>query len=228
MTPDRLRPRIWHTDWMILRQLASTISDEVPNSLKSGDVLVDFGCGQMPYRTIIEEKGIVYKGADLGDGAELPIGADGRVQSADQSCDAVLSVQVLEHVRDLDAYCAEIRRLLHRDGTLFLSTHGSWLYHAHPEDHRRWTRTGLIYDLEQRGFAVETVKALIGPLATTTLLRLTGYAFFLRKLPVAGPLLAGTLAIIMNLRALVEDKITPIGIRIDNACVYWVKARIAR
>jgi hypothetical protein len=86
----------------------------------------------------------------------------------------------------------------------------------------------LIYDLEQRGFAVETVKALIGPLATTTLLRLTGYAFFLRKLPVAGPLLAGTLAIIMNLRALVEDKITPIGIRIDNACVYWVKARIAR
>jgi SAM-dependent methyltransferase len=212
---------------MILRQLARTIDDGVSHSLKSGDVLVDFGCGQMPYREIIEAKGVVYKGADLGDGAELPIDADGRVQIADQSCDAVLSVQVLEHVRDLDSYCAEIRRLLRRDGTLFLSTHGSWLYHAHPEDHRRWTRTGLIYDLEQRGFAVESVKALIGPLATTTLLRLTGYAFFLRKLPVAGPLLAGTLAVIMNLRALLEDVATPFGIRVDNACVYWVKARLA-
>jgi SAM-dependent methyltransferase len=189
--------------------------------------VVDFGCGQMPYREVIEAKGAVYKGADLGPDAELQIGADGRVQAEDHSCDAVLSVQVLEHVRDLDAYCAEIRRLLRTDGTLFLSTHGTWLYHAHPEDHRRWTRTGLICDLEQRGFAVETIDALVGPLATTTLLRLTGYAYVLRKLPVVGPPLAGTLSVIMNFRAVFEDRITPAHIRMDNACVYWLKARLA-
>ncbi|MEI6641490.1 MAG: methyltransferase domain-containing protein [Novosphingobium sp.] len=227
MTPDRLRPRIWHTDWMILRQLARVIGHDVAGALKPRDVVVDFGCGQMPYREVIEAKGVVYKGADLGPDAELQIGADGRVQAEDHSCDAVLSVQVLEHVRDLDAYCAEIRRLLRSDGTLFLSTHGTWLYHAHPEDHRRWTRTGLICDLEQRGFAVETIDALVGPLATTTLLRLTGYAYVMRKLPVVGPLLAGTLSVIMNLRAMLEDRITPAHIRMDNACVYWLKARLA-
>lgn len=227
MTPDRLRPRIWHTDWVILRQLARTIRRGIQGSLKSGDVLIDLGCGRMPYRDLIEERGVVYRGADLGDDAELPIGADGRVAVADHSCDAVLSVQVLEHVRDLDAYCAEIRRLLRADGTLFLSTHGTWLYHAHPEDHRRWTRTGLICDLEQRGFVVETIEALVGPLATTTLLRLTGYAYVLRKFPLVGPALAGMLAVIMNLRALAEDRVTPFGIRNDNACVYWVKAKLA-
>ena len=77
--------------------------------------------------------------------------ADGFVPVADQdvigAALAVLSAQVLEHVADLDAYCAEIRRLLREDGTLLLSTHGNWLYHPHPEDHRRWTRTGLALDL---------------------------------------------------------------------------------
>lgn len=227
MTPDRLRPRIWHTDWMILRALAQTIRANVAAVLKPGALLVDLGCGQMPYRQIIEEKGVVYRGADLDDSADLRIGPDGRVAIADATCDAVLSVQVLEHVRDLDRYCGEIGRLLRDDGTLFLSTHGTWLYHPHPEDHRRWTRTGLIHDLEQRGFAVDHVEALIGPLATTTLLRLTGYAYVLRKIPLVGGLCAGILAIVMNVRAVVEDKVTPPAIRNDNACVYWVKARKA-
>ena len=209
----------------VLRQATHDWAE--PFWVLNGDVLIDLGCGRMPYRDLIEERGVVYRGADLGDDAELPIGADGRVAVADHSCDAVLSVQVLEHVRDLDAYCAEIRRLLRADGTLFLSTHGTWLYHAHPEDHRRWTRTGLICDLEQRGFVVETIEALVGPLATTTLLRLTGYAYVLRKFPLVGPALAGMLAVIMNLRALAEDRVTPFGIRNDNACVYWVKAKLA-
>ena len=139
----------------------------------------------------------------------------------------MLSVQVLEHVRDLDAYCGEMRRLLHDQGTVLLSTHGTWLYHPHPEDHRRWTRTGLTHDLSERGLEVEEIQAIVGPLATTTMIRLAGYAFVLRQLPLLGVPLAMVLTVVMNLRAMLEDAITPAAMRMDNACVYWVRARKA-
>lgn len=226
MTPDRrLKPRIWDTDWLVLRDLSRLVADQVERHLPRGARLVDLGCGAMPYRPIMDRFGIRYLGADLEAGADLVIDREGRVALDAGSCDAVLSVQVLEHVADLDAYCAEIRRLLRDDGTLLLSTHGSWLFHPHPEDHRRWTRTGLIVDLAQRGLTVQELQPVIGPLATTTLIRLTGFAFALRRLPLAGRLLAGLLAIAMNLRAMLEEAITPASIRLDNACVYLVRAR---
>jgi len=222
---DRARPRPWHTDWLLLRGLSRIIRDEVGARMRPGQRLIDMGCGDMPYRRAIEETGVAYQGADLAGNVDIRIGPDGRVGLPTAQVDAVLSVQVLEHVRDLDGYCAEMRRLLRSDGTLFLSTHGMWLYHPHPEDHRRWTRTGLAADLESRGFVVEETKALVGPLATTTLLRLTGYAFVLRKIPVVGNALAGLFSLAMNMRAMIEDAITPAAMRMDNACVYWVRAR---
>ncbi len=195
--------------------------------VQPGATMVDLGCGEMPYADMMREMQIEYMGADIGDGAPLKIDAQGRVPIADGAAEAVLSVQVLEHVRDLDSYCAEIRRLLTHDGVLLLSTHGTWLYHPHPEDHRRWTRTGLIADLADRGLVVEEVHAIAGPLATTTLIRLTGFAFAVRKIPLVGPILAPALAGLMNLRAKIEDSITPAEIRYDNACVFLVRARKA-
>ncbi|MBA1143974.1 methyltransferase domain-containing protein [Mesorhizobium sp. CCANP35] len=189
--------------------------------------MVDLGCGDMPYARMMREMQIDYRGADIDDGGSLRIDENGRVPLADGAAGAVLSVQVLEHVRDLDAYCAEISRLLRDDGVLLLSTHGTWLYHPHPEDHRRWTRTGLIADLGDRGLVVEDVKAIAGPLATTTLIRLTGFAFFLRRIPVFGGAFASLLAVLMNLRALLEDTITPASIRDDNGCVFLVRAHKA-
>jgi len=118
--------------------------------------------------------------------------------------------------------------LLRDDGILLLSTHGTWLYHPHPGDYRRWTRPGLIDELGRRGLAVERTISLVGPLATTTLIRLTGFAFMLRRVPLVGWFLAGVLTVLMNLRAMVEDKVTPRSYRDDNACVYFVTARKAR
>jgi SAM-dependent methyltransferase len=189
--------------------------------------MVDLGCGDMPYANMLLAMNIDYRGADIHEGGPLPIDQNGRVPLADGSAGAVLSVQVLEHVRNLDSYCAEIKRLLSHDGVLLLSTHGTWLYHPHPEDHRRWTRTGLIADLSDRGLVVEDVHAILGPLATSTLIRLTGFASVLRRLPIIGGPLASLLAALMNLRAELEDRITPAQIRKDNACVFLVRARKA-
>jgi SAM-dependent methyltransferase len=227
MRGSRAAPRIWDTDWLVLRPLARLLRDEARAHVPSGALMVDLGCGEMPYADMMREMEIDYRGADIEDGAALRIDENGRVPLPDGAAGAVISVQVLEHVRNLDAYCAEIRRLLADDGVLLLSTHGTWLYHPHPEDHRRWTRTGLIADLADRGLAVENVHAIVGPLATTTLIRLTGLSFVLRRLPLLGKPLAALFAAVMNLRARLEDGITPAQIREDNACVFLVRARKA-
>jgi SAM-dependent methyltransferase len=223
----RANPRIWNTDWLVLRALSSVLRQQVERRLPHGAQLVDLGCGAMPYRSMILAAGIGYLGADIDGSGDLPVGRDGRVALESGSSDVILSIQVLEHVADLNAYCAEICRLLRDNGTLLLSTHGTWLYHPHPGDFRRWTRTGLIDELARQGLNVDETVALVGPLATTTLIRLTGFAFVLRKIPLLGSLLAGTLAVIMNVRALLEDAITPQSVRQDNACVYFVSARKA-
>lgn len=225
MRGSRAVPRIWDTDYMVLRALAKLLQEQAALHVRPHSLMVDLGCGDMPYIDMMREMKIDYCGADIDGGGSLKIDHHGRVPLADGTAGAVLSVQVLEHVRDLDVYCAEIRRLLRDDGVLLLSTHGTWLYHPHPEDHRRWTRTGLVADLTDRGFVVDDVYALVGPLATTTLIRLTGFAFFLRRIPIVGKGLASAMAVMMNLRAMLEDCLTPAQIRYDNACVFLVRAR---
>lgn len=227
MSARRVAPRIWDTDWMVLRPLARRLREQACEHVRPGTLMVDLGCGNMPYAEMMRQMNIDYRGADIGKSGTLLIDKLGRVPLPNGSAGAVLSVQVLEHVRDLDAYCAEIKRLLRDDGVLLLSTHGTWLYHPHPEDHRRWTRTGLIADLADRGLVVENVQAIVGPLATTTLIRLTGFASVLRRVPLVGPVLAALLAAVMNLRAMLEDSLTPANIREDNACVFLVRARKA-
>ena len=119
------------------------------------------------------------------------------------------------------------RVLLRPNGWMMLSTHGTWLYHPHPEDHRRWTREGLIGDITAHGFTVEQCIPIIGPLAWTTLVRLTCACYALRKVPLVGKPIGAILALVMNLRAKIEEAITPAWVTNDNACVYLVLARPA-
>jgi SAM-dependent methyltransferase len=221
----RLSPRLWDSDWLVMRGLSRTISALAARLASPGLNVIDFGCGSQPYRPVFERLGYVYVGADLGDAADIRINDDGLLEAPSQSADLVVSIQVLEHVRDLDLYLGEARRVLRPNGRLLLSTHGTWLYHPHPGDYRRWTRSGLIVDLEQRGFLVEDCIALVGPLAWTTMLRMTGFSWALSRLPALGSPLRALLCTLMNIRCIVEDKITPHSILRDNACVYVTVCR---
>jgi SAM-dependent methyltransferase len=222
----RLHPRIIDCDWLVLREMRPAIEKVAAHVARAGQVAIDLGCGSQPYRSIFDSRGLVYKGADI-DSADITIHANGHVDTADSSADLVLSFQVLEHIPDVGQYLGEARRILRSEGWLILSTHGTWLYHPHPEDHRRWTRQGLLAELGRHGFETTECIPVLGPLAWTTLLRLIcGYQICLR-IPVVGRALANVLALSMNIRGYIENLITPDWVRRDNACVYVTLSRAA-
>jgi SAM-dependent methyltransferase len=220
----RLYPRIIDCDWAVLREMRSAIEGVATQVAADGKVAIDLGCGSQPYRPIFASRGLIYRGADI-DGGDILIDEQGRVDVADGSADLVLSFQVLEHVRDVSRYLGEARRILRDRGWLILSTHGTWLYHPHPEDHRRWTREGLLAEIARHGFETTECIPVLGPLAWTTVLRLIcGYQVCLR-IPLIGRSLASVLAVIMNARCYLENLITPDWVRRDNACVYVTLSR---
>jgi SAM-dependent methyltransferase len=221
----RLKPRLWDTDWLVLRGMHTVIDAVAGRIARPHSTAIDFGCGEKPYESLFASRGVTYRGADFDGTRDHVIQPDGVVIAPSKSADLVVSFQVLEHVRDIDTYFSEARRLLRADGRLLLSTHGTWLYHPHPEDHRRWTREGLANEISSRGFEVLEFHPVVGPLAWTTMVRLTCACYVLRKVPLLGRPLAAALAIAMNTRAWLEDRITPAAITRENACVYITLSR---
>lgn len=171
---QRLFPRLTNSRYYPLTRLRielSTIVDLLP-SLHTGKekpLLLDFGCGDMPYRPLFMSRVGSYVGIDLpqNESADVHITTvDSRVPLPDASADIVLSTQVLEHVGDTSVYLGECSRLLGGGGLLILSTHGYWPYHPSPTDYWRWTGAGLRKILEESGFEVVRVVGIMGLAAT--------------------------------------------------------------
>jgi len=131
-------------------------------ALRKAKVL-DYGCGVMPYAEAFTLAGARLTGADIGDNqyAHVRIAAEGKLPLPDQSVDYVVSFQVLEHVPVPHNYLTEGHRVLKRGGKLFLTTHGLWPYHPTPNDYHRWTRAGLVCELERAGFHVQSVNHIL-------------------------------------------------------------------
>jgi SAM-dependent methyltransferase len=131
--------------------------------------LIDFGCGDMPYRSLFKAYVGTYIGADLPDNpaADLPITVGHPLAVPNASVEYVLSSQVLEHVLDPTAYLQECWRILKPDGLLILSTHGHYQYHPHPTDLWRWTSAGLQKVITDQGFHIEEFRGLAGIGATS-------------------------------------------------------------
>jgi len=219
MDPGRRAvPRFWQPDWLVLREMARVLRGLLADpalELRDARVL-DFGCGARPYEAWFAAAGARYRGADIDGAHEVAIKPDGSLASADGEYDLVASFQVW----DVGGYLGEARRVLRRDGWLVLSTHGSWLYHPHPHDYRRWTAEGLQREVESRGFRLVRMEPVVGPLAWTTVFRSLGVAHVLKRLPLVGPVLAGAAAMLLNGCAWLEDRITPRAITAVNACTY--------
>jgi SAM-dependent methyltransferase len=218
----RAAPRLWDPDWLALRSQARAIRQALtdPRLRLAGARVLDFGCGSRPYEPWFIAAGARYVGADIDGSPAVAVRPDGTLAAADADYDGVASFQVLEHVWDLDVYLGEARRVLRPGGWLLLSTHGNWLYHPHPADYRRWTGDGLTREVESRGFRLERMLPVLGPLAWMMVFHNLGAAHALQKIPLLGRPLTALAAVPLNLVAWLEDCITPAYVTANNACLY--------
>jgi SAM-dependent methyltransferase len=228
MLGDKRRMPSWwdhqRVPLVALRRCIDSMLDDVGASRTRNNRVLDLGCGDRPYEPMIRGRGFEYIASDLAGDVDLVLNPGSPVDLPDGSLAGIVSLQVLEHVWDLDWYLGECLRMLEPNGWLLLSTHGAWLYHPHPTDYRRWTRDGLSGELVSRGFQVVKIQGLVGPLAWTTEFRALGIRHAMLRLPLVNRL-APFVALVMNLRMWVEEGITPDRLRQENACIYVALCR---
>jgi SAM-dependent methyltransferase len=150
-----------------------TLMCQAARALPRGARVLDGGSGDAPYRELfshceyvtVDWPGSVYSAAceaDIVASLEaLPV--------PDQSFDAVLSTQVLEHVSDPAKVVSELFRVLTPGGHLWLTAPLVWPLHEEPFDFWRYTAHGLRHLLERAGFRVERLEprgGYFGALAT--------------------------------------------------------------
>jgi SAM-dependent methyltransferase len=75
-----------------------------------------------------------------------------RLPFDDNSFDHVLCTEVLEHVVDSRAFLSDLQRVLRVGGTLILTVPWSARIHHLPHDYGRFTRFGLLEQLNAAGF----------------------------------------------------------------------------
>lgn len=109
----------------------------IKQNVKSSKLYLNLGSGNLRiHADVVNVDFIAYPGVDVcADIASLPL--------ANESCDGIFVIGVLEHVPDPCAVIAEIHRLLKKDGFVYAFFPFMQGYHASPHDYFRTTRQGI-------------------------------------------------------------------------------------
>lgn len=136
---------------MLLDLQILTIYRDIKKRLPSysGNIL-DIGCGQSPYRFLLNKEQTHYYGIDIIEASEFGYdnnditSFDGRnIPFADDFFDAVICTEVLEHVQDFQYLVNEIYRTTKNGAEIIVTVPWSARYHYIPYDYFRYTPTSL-------------------------------------------------------------------------------------
>ncbi|HTN20641.1 MAG TPA: methyltransferase domain-containing protein [Pelobium sp.] len=218
MASNRLKPTIFSPRYVHLSKLRNATLDCLSKLTKNdkNKLLIDFGCGDMPYKSVIEPIVGRYMGVDLAMNplAEHHIDFDSKTTLPDNFCDIILSNQVLEHVDSPAGYLQEAYRILKPGGSMIITTHGYWYYHPTPNDYWRWTSAGLRKTIEKENFEVVSFYGIMG-------LAASGIQLFqdaiINKLP---KFLVPPMALVMQSLIILFDKIHNQSQRNRDASLY--------
>jgi len=130
---------------------------KVSAALPAGTRVLDAGAGECAYKRFFSKCRYVAVDLAVGDGnwnwanvdvfsrlEELPV--------PDESFDAVLCTQVIEHLQNPSGCVRELHRALRRGGVLYLTAPMAQAEHQVPFDYFRYTSFGLRLMLEEAGF----------------------------------------------------------------------------
>lgn len=119
--------------------------------------LYDLGCGEMPYRNWFLQNADRYVGVDWSDTlhelkADIVADLNAPLPIKDMAADTVVSLSVMEHLREPQNMLKEAIRILKPGGSMILQVPFMWWVHEAPHDYYRYTCYGLKYMFEKAGF----------------------------------------------------------------------------
>jgi len=124
-------------------------------------VLVDLGCGEMPYRQFLldhNKKIQRYVGIDLPHSDYHKDVKPGlfwngkKIGLQNSSVDIVMATELFEHLQNLPQVLKEIYRILKFKGRLFFTVPFVWPLHETPHDEFRYTPFSLMRLINNAGF----------------------------------------------------------------------------
>jgi SAM-dependent methyltransferase len=163
--------RILPERWLDILDIGTTsvrwfLEETVPG-IPLGSLTLDAGAGECQYRALFEGRRYVavdfakgdadWNYRDLSAIAELT-----RLPFPDETFDAAVCTQVLEHTPEPKRVLKEICRVLKPGGTLLFTAPGAGEEHQQPYDFYRYTSFGLNYLFGEAGFEIEEMRRLGG------------------------------------------------------------------
>jgi ubiquinone/menaquinone biosynthesis C-methylase UbiE len=149
--PTTVRGKVKFFGRMLLDLQVWTVYRDLQRYLPGlrGDVL-DVGCGQSPYRFLLNRKMTRYVGIDIMDAEKFDyinpeiVPFDGEeIPFPDASFDAAICTEVLEHVAHFQELVDEIYRVMKDGGTAIITVPWSARFHYVPHDYFRYTPSSL-------------------------------------------------------------------------------------
>ena len=136
------------------------------SEIKPGSRVLDAGAGDEIYRSLFSQTH--YESTDFGQSAGMAYAPMSYVSDLahlpiqNDSYDALICTQVLEHVPNPQQVLNELFRVMKPGGQLWLTTPLFFEEHMQPHDFFRYTRFGLQHLLSEAGFVVEKIEELEG------------------------------------------------------------------
>lgn len=119
--------------------------------------LYDLGCGETPYKEWLLNYADEYTGVDWGGTlhklkADILADLNETLPIESEVADTVISLSVMEHLREPQVFLNEAHRILKPGGAMILQVPFMWWVHEAPYDYYRYTQYGLQYMFEKAGF----------------------------------------------------------------------------
>lgn len=129
--------------------------------------LYDLGCGEMPYKEWLMPHVESYTGVDWGNSqhdqkADIIADLNIPLPIESETVNTVISLNVMEHLREPQVFLGEVFRILKPGGAMILQVPFMWWIHEPPYDYYRFTRFGLEYLTRKCGFSKVEVYPMTG------------------------------------------------------------------
>jgi hypothetical protein len=146
-------------DAWTVRSVGAWVSETLPRLAASAapGPLLDVGCAEQPFRPLVESSGRRYVGMDVVQNRACSVDIVTTLEDAPAPAAAyplILCTEVLEHVADIDAAFAGLRRLATTGGLVAITVPFIFPLHMEPYDFRRLTLHGVARLADAHRFAI--------------------------------------------------------------------------